>query len=91
MWSLEKWYRQTYFQGRNRDGNLDNGYAGRGQGFGRVCGMSWKTGTDIYFHVYNKELVGICYNTVSSPQSSAVTQVGELEGGWREVQEGGNS
>ena len=24
MWNLEKWYRWTYFQGRNRDSNIEN-------------------------------------------------------------------
>ena len=26
MWTLEKWYRWTYFQGRNRDANIENRY-----------------------------------------------------------------
>ena len=26
MWNLEKWYRWTYFQGRNRDANIENRY-----------------------------------------------------------------
>ena len=30
MWNLEKWYRQTYFQGRNRDTSIDNGLVGTG-------------------------------------------------------------
>ena len=25
MWNLEKWYSWTYFQGRNRDTDLENG------------------------------------------------------------------
>ena len=24
MWNLEKWYRGTYFQGRNRDTDIEN-------------------------------------------------------------------
>ena len=26
MWNLEKWYRWTYFQGRNRDPDIEYGY-----------------------------------------------------------------
>jgi len=26
MWNLEKWYRWTYFQGRNRDAGIENRY-----------------------------------------------------------------
>ena len=43
---LEKWYRRTYFQGRNRDVDKENGYVdtvGEGEG-----GMSWEIRTDIY-------------------------------------------
>ena len=25
MWNLEKWYRRTYLQGRNRDADVENG------------------------------------------------------------------
>ena len=25
MWNLEKWYRLTYLQGRNRDTDIENG------------------------------------------------------------------
>ena len=44
MWNLEKWYRETYFQGRNRDTDVEKdmwtcqevaGGAGGGQGAGR--------------------------------------------------------
>ena len=34
MWTLEKWYRWTYFQGRNRDADLENRYVNRGWGKG---------------------------------------------------------
>ena len=28
MWNLEKWYRGTYLQGRNRDIDIENGHVG---------------------------------------------------------------
>ena len=27
MWNLEKWFRRTYFQGRNRDADIENRHA----------------------------------------------------------------
>ena len=34
MWNLEKWYRWTYFQGRNRDADIENRYVDmRGRGW----------------------------------------------------------
>ena len=30
MWNLEKWYRQTYLQHRNKDADLENGHAHTG-------------------------------------------------------------
>ena len=35
MWNLEKWYRETYFQGRNREADRENklvATAGKGEG-----------------------------------------------------------
>ena len=29
IWNLEKWYRQTYLQGRNRDTDIENGLMDR--------------------------------------------------------------
>jgi len=51
MWNLEKWYRLTYFQGRNWDTDVENtcvdtqGKGGRGKG---ESGMNWETEIDIY-------------------------------------------
>ena len=46
IWNLEKWYRWTYLQGRNRDAYVENGYVDTvGQGEG---GMNWEIRTDIY-------------------------------------------
>ena len=32
MWNLEKWYRWTYLQGRNRDADVENGHVDMGEG-----------------------------------------------------------
>ena len=35
MWNLEKWYRYTYLQGRNRKAGVENGHVdtvGEGEG-----------------------------------------------------------
>ena len=52
MWNLEKWYRWTGLQGRNRDTDVENksmdtkGESGTRVGCGD--GMNWETGIDIY-------------------------------------------
>ena len=52
MWNLERWYRWTCLQSRNRDTDVENkrmdtevGKQGRGGGGG---GMNWEIGIDIY-------------------------------------------
>ena len=46
MWNLEKWYRSTYLQGRNRDVDIENGHVDTvGEGDG---GTNWEIGIDIY-------------------------------------------
>ena len=52
MWNLEKWYRWTGLQGRNRDTDVENkrmdtkwGETGGSDGGG---GMNWEIGIDIY-------------------------------------------
>ena len=50
MWNLEKWYRWTGLQGRNRDTDVENKHMDtkggtQGQGGG---GMTWEIGIDIY-------------------------------------------
>ena len=42
IWNLERWYRCTYLQGRNRDRHSE-WTQGEGEG-----GMSWESSTDIY-------------------------------------------
>ena len=51
MWSLEKWYRWTGFQGRNRDKTCREqmyGHQGGKVGAGGGGGMNWEIGIDIY-------------------------------------------
>ena len=45
MWNLEKWYRWTYLQGRNRNADVEEGLVdtvGEGEG-----GMNWEIRVDI--------------------------------------------
>ena len=53
MWNLEKWYRGTYFQGRNRDTDIGNEHvdmpgALRGVGGGKDETNNCEIRTDIY-------------------------------------------
>ena len=61
MWNLEKWYRWTCLQGRNRDTDAENKHMDTK---GRVNGMNWETGIDIYTNMYkidkNRELMKTC-------------------------------
>ena len=46
MWNLEKWYRRSYLQSRNRDTDVENKRMDtKGEGGG---GMNWEIGIDIY-------------------------------------------
>ena len=46
MWNLEKWYKITCLQGRNRDIDIENGYVDiEGE---REGGMDWESITDIH-------------------------------------------
>ena len=46
MWNLEKWYRWTYLQSRNRDTDIENKRMGTKRL--RGGGMNWEIGIDIY-------------------------------------------
>ena len=50
MWNLEKWYRWTYLQGRNRDTDVENKLMDTKGG--REGGMNWESGIDIYTTMY---------------------------------------
>ena len=47
MWNVEKWYRWTYLQSRNRDTDVENGHMDTGGG-GEGGGMNWEIGMDLY-------------------------------------------
>ena len=50
MWNLEKWYRWTGLQGRNRDTDVLNKRMDTkgGKGGGGGGGMNWEFGIDMY-------------------------------------------
>ena len=50
MWNLEKWYRLTYLQGRNRDTEVENGHVDtEGEEEGKQIGRLVLT--FIHYHV----------------------------------------
>ena len=78
MWNLEKWYRWSYLQGRNRDPDAENKCMDtKGE---RGGGRNWEVGTDIYTlltlrmkWVTNEKWL---YSTRNSIQCSVETQTG---------------
>ena len=49
-WNLEKWYRWTYFQGQNRDADMENGHVdpvGRWGGWDKLGDWDWHTYTSM--------------------------------------------
>ena len=73
MWNLEKWYRSTYLQGRNRDVDIENGHVDTvGEGDG---GTNWEIGIDIYILPCVKYIASgnLLYSTGSSAQCSVRT------------------
>ena len=46
IWNLEKWYRQTYLQGRNRDRDIEKGLMHRVRE--GESGANWETSIDMY-------------------------------------------
>ena len=82
MWNLEKWYRWTYFQGRNREAEREQTCRYRGKG--RVGWVGRFTGK--HYHVSDSgELL---HSTGTSAQSSVMTQGDRLRWLGRDVQEG---
>ena len=59
MWNLEKWYRWTSLQGRNRDTDVEkkrmDTKGGKWQG-GGGGGMNWEIGIDIYTLICIKQI-----------------------------------
>ena len=75
--NLGKWYRWTYFQGRNRDRLVDT--AGEGEG-----GVTWDSGTDIY------TITTMCHPGSSAGKEPAcdVGEPGSIPGSGRSPGEG---
>jgi len=76
MWDLEKWYRGTYLQSRNRDTDVENKHTDTVVE-GRGSGMYWEIGIGIYTllilcikYMTNENLL---YSTGNSTQCSVVT------------------
>ena len=46
MWNLEKWYRWTHLQSKNRDTDVDNKHMDTKAG--KEGGKNWKIGTGVY-------------------------------------------
>ena len=66
MWYLEKWYRWTYFQGRNRDADVENGCVDTGVREDELGDWDWRMctamcKTDSWWEpaVYRKELSSV--------------------------------
>ena len=75
MWNLEKWYRLTYLQSRNTDTVVENKLTDTKGG--RVGGMNWEIGIDIYTLLIPciKEIANenLLYSTGNSIQCPVVT------------------
>ena len=56
MWNLEKWYRQTGLQGRNRQMQRTNVWTPRGESGGGGGGMNWEIGIDMYTLICIKQI-----------------------------------
>ena len=55
MWNVEKWYRLTYLQARNRDAGIENGCVGTVGGVNRI---NWETRIDVWALPCVKQTVG---------------------------------
>ena len=73
MWNLEKWYRLTYLQSRNRVTDIENKRMDTKGG--RGGGMDWESGIDIYIVLCIKEITNEnrLYSTGNSTQCFVVT------------------
>ena len=65
IWNLEKWYRWTYLQGRNRGADVENGPGHMGSWGGERRGWQELRVTLMYIHSLQcvRQLVGSCYIT----------------------------
>ena len=68
MWNLEKWYIQTYLQGRNRDTDAENKLMDTRRGKG--VGMNWEIG----IYIYTLQCVGLPCSS-SGKETAAVAKL----------------
>ena len=82
-WNLEKWYRRTQFQGRNRDMEVENGHVDTA--WGEEGGMNWEVKTDIRTLPSVKQIASgnLQYSPGSSAHGSTVTQPGGMRWAWK--------
>ena len=81
--NLERWYRQTYMQSKNRYGDIENKCMNAKRG--RGSGMDWEIGIGIYkvlpLCVKQMTKKNLLYPTGSSTQSSGDLMEGEPRDG----------
>ena len=59
IWNLEKWYRWTYLQGRNRNSDVEKTWTQQGkERVGQIDRVALK---HTRHHVWNRQLVGSCF------------------------------
>ena len=58
IWDLEKWYRRTYVQGRNRDRDIENRQVGTVRE--REGGTNWEIRIEIHTHTHTHTHVLCC-------------------------------
>ena len=82
MWNLERWYRQTYLQGRNRDIDIEKEHVERGRE-----GMDWEM--EINMHTCVKQMASgnLLYSIESFPREV----LWDDQGGWAGGVGGGRS
>ena len=78
MWNLEKWYRWTYLQNRNRVTDVENKLTVTNGERGKE--INWEIGIDIYTLWYIKQITNknLLYSTWNSTQYSVMTYMGEV-------------
>ena len=86
MWNLDRQYRQTYLQGRDRDIDVEKEHVGVERG---REGMDGRWGS-AYIHVESRWLVGTCCTAQRAllARCSVMTERGGLEG-WKAGGPGG--
>ena len=77
MWNLEKWYRRSYFQGKNRDIDIENRCVDTGsEGESR---MNWKIGIDIYTLFKDAQFIVVQFSIFKINRTSYLMMEQELQ------------